>query len=187
MKGHSLATPILLAITLSAACAMPGQRRAARNDAAVAAAANAASWAATLLDAQRDVERGRHVEAERTLREFAERSPNSPEAVDAMYWRAVIMLDPTSRAGSAREAAALLERYVGSDAPLTHRMEALVLQRVAATLASAPTTRPTSDAEVKALKEELEQTKAELERIRKRLASPPPVAPPPADRSPDAK
>jgi hypothetical protein len=35
------------------------------------------------------------------------------------------------------------------------------------------------EADIKALKDELEQTKAELERIKKRLASPPPPSTPP--------
>ena len=167
------------------ACATPGRRRVAPDDAAVVAAAGAASWATTLLAAQRDVERGRHAEADRALREFAERAPGSPEAADAMYWRALVMLDPASRAGSTREAGALLEKYLASEVPLTHRIEATVLQRMASALASAGNRPATSDTEVKALKEELEQTRAELERIRKRLASPPPASPPPATPSAD--
>ena len=175
----------LLALPAASGCAVPGLRRAAPGEAATVAAANAASWAATLLAAQRELERGRHAEADRTLREFAERAPSSPEAVETMYWRALIILDPASRGTTSREATALLEKYLASDAPITHRAEAAVLQRIAASMASAAARPTTSDAEVKALKEELEQTKAELERIRKRLAAPPPVTPPPGVRSPD--
>lgn len=170
----------LLSLAVASGCAVPGLRRARPSDAATAAAANAASWATTLLAAQRDVDRGRHADADRTLREFAERAPASPEAVETMYWRAMIMLDPASRAGSTREALGLLERYLASDVPLTHRTEAAVLQRLATALAASASSRAgASDADVKALKDELEQTKAELERIRKRLAPPPlPAAPP---------
>lgn len=163
-----------------AGCAVPSLRRANPSETATAAAASAASWAATLLAAQREVDRGRHTEADRALREFAERAPASPEAIETMYWRAVIMLDPPSRSGSPRDAVTLLEKYLASDAPLTHRTEAAVLQRIATSLAASATRSGTSDAEVKALKTELEEAKAELERIRKRLAAPPPTTPPPA-------
>ena len=187
----SVRYPALLGAALFAsvvtACATPGRARVSPNDAATAAAASAASWAATLVAAQRDVERGRHADADRTLREFAERAPGSPEAAGALYWRALIMLDPASRTGSTREASALLERYLASDVPLIHRTEAMVLQRVASAAAAASSRPATSDSEVKALKEELEQTRAELERIRKRLAAPPPSAAPPAQPSTDPK
>ena len=177
-RRAAVALTLLGAIT---ACAVPGLRRTSHSDAATTAAANAASWATTLLAAHREVDRGRHGEADRTLREFAERAPASPEAVETMYWRAVIMLDPTSRTGSAREAATMLEKYLASDAPLTHRTEAGVLHRVAASLVASAAAKPAmSEAEVKALKDELEQAKAELERIRKRLVAPPPTTPPPA-------
>ena len=169
-------------------CAVPSLRRANRDDAATAAAANASSWATTLLAAQREVERGRHADADRLLREFGERAAPAPESVATMYWRAVFMLDPASSTGSTREAVALLARYLDADVPLTHRTEAVVLQRIAAALAApregaAPGRGAATDAELKALKEELELTKAELERIKKRIAPPPttpPTAPPPS-------
>ena len=183
---RALRPAVIAALVTVAGCAVPSLRRAAPSETATAAAASAASWAATLLAAQREVDRGRHTEADRTLREFAERAPASPEAIEAMYWRAVIMLDPPSRSGSPRDAVALLEKYLASDAPLTHRTEAAVLQRVATSLAANAAARSgTSEAEVKALKAELEEAKAELERIRKRLAAPPPTMAPPALPSAD--
>ena len=182
------AASVLLVLAAAAACALPGQRRPTPSEAATAAAAGAASWAATLLAAHREVDRGRHAEADRTLREFADRAPGSPEAMETNYWRAVIMLDPTSKSGSPREAVGLLDRYLASEAPLTHRTEAGVLQRLASSLVASSATRPAmTEAEVKALKDELEEAKAELERIRKRLVAPPPTAPPPATQSPDAE
>ena len=197
--------------SLLAGCAVPSRGRAGGNELATAAVASASAWASTLIAAQSDVERGRHAEADRRLREFAERTAPSPEATETLYWRAVFMLDPASGAsspsaagaasaassgspaGPAREALVLLGRYLEAGVPLTRRTEALVLQRIAtalATPAAAPVTAPVTaqrepgprpaanDAELKALKEELELTKAELERIRKRLA-PAPTTPPP--------
>jgi hypothetical protein len=145
-----------------------------------------------LIAAQSDVEQGHHADADKRLREFIGEYARTTEAVESTYWRAVFMLDPANSAATPREAATLLDRYLGSNAPLQHRSEATVLQRVARTLASreaaAPAPAPAAvrtapdparEAEMKALKDELEQTKAELERIKKRLAPPPAATPPP--------
>jgi hypothetical protein len=152
------------------------------------------AWPTVLIAAQSDVDRGRHADADRTLREFGAEYARSPEAVECTYWRAVFMLDPANTSATPRDAGTLLDRYLGSGGPLMHRAEALVLQRIAKSLATrdvaapAPTRGgdPARDAEVKALKDELEQTKAELERIKKRVAPPPapPATPPPL---PDAE
>jgi hypothetical protein len=187
----------LVAVILNG-CAAPGQRRAVASEAATVAAASASSWAITLLDAQREAERGRHAEADRSLREFAERAAPAPEATETMYWRAVFMLDPGNTAGSPREASGLLAKYLEADVPLAHRTEASILQRIAASLAAPREAAParsgaadaTREAEMKALKDELEQTKAELERIKKRIAPPPtapPTTPPPDALSPHAE
>ena len=181
----------LAAIAL-AGCATPGLLRSRPNEQATPPAANATSWATTLLAAQRDVERGRHADADRLLREFADRAAPAPEAAETMYWRAVFMLDPGASNTAPKDALALLGRYLGAKVPLAHRTEALVMQRIATALVSARETAGAgagarsgaTEAEVKALKDELEQTKAELERIRKRLA-PPPTTPPPVPPSTD--
>jgi hypothetical protein len=145
-----------------------------------------------LVAAQSDADRGRHAEADRALREFAAAHAGSAEAVETTYWRAVFMLDPANTTATARDAGTLLERYLATNAPLAHRAEASVLQRIAKALAApreAAPARPsdaTREAEIKALKDELEQTKAELERIKKRVAPPPaPTTPPPG--LPDAE
>jgi hypothetical protein len=147
-------------------------------------ASAATAWPAVLIAAQSDVDQKRHAEADKALREFGAEYAQSPEALESTYWRAVFMLDPANTSATPREASALLERYLAATGPIIHRAEAGVLQRIARTLAAreAPAaSRPadaTRDAEVKALKDELEQTKAELERIKKRLATPPTTPPP---------
>jgi len=192
-RALRLAAPLLATLALSA-CATPSLMRPRQNDQATVATASATAWATTLLAAQRDVERGRHADADKLLRDFADRSTGSPEAAETMYWRAVFMLDPGASNASTRDALGLLARYLDARVPLAHRTEALVMQRIGTALAAAREsastaggTRPVAtEAEVKALKDELEQTKAELERIKKRLAPPPaaPATPPP---SPDAE
>lgn len=146
------------------------------------------AWPGALIAAQSDVERGQHADADRRLREFAAEHSRSPEAIESTYWRAVFMLDPANTTSTARDAASLLDRYLGSNAPLMHRSEATVLQRIAKSISTrepVPGPRiiadPTREAEMKALRDELEQTKAELERIKKRVAPPPaaPATPPP--------
>ena len=154
----------------------------------------ASRWPAALITAQHHVEETRHGDADRVLREFAAEHAQTAEALESVYWRAVFMLDPANTTSSPREAAALLERYLSARSPLVHRAEATVLQRLAtrlaapresqATPAQPRTPDPAREAEIKALKDELEATKAELERIRKRVAPPPTTAPPPL---PDAK
>jgi hypothetical protein len=152
------------------------------------------AWPAVLIAAQSDVDQGRHGDADKALREFAAEYERSQEALESSYWRAVFMLDPANTTASARDAAAVLDRYLATNGPLAHRSEATVLQRIAKNLAAPrePSTPvrapdPTREAELKALKDELEATKAELERIKKRVAPPPPTTTPPPSRSPDAK
>lgn len=153
-------------------------------------------WPMVLISAQSDVDQARHADADRRLREFAAEYAQTAEALESTYWRAVFMLDPANTTATPREAAALLERYLAATSPLVHRAEATVLHRLArnlaapregqaATPAPARTTDPAREAEIKALKEELEATKAELERIRKRVAPPPTTPPPP--QLPDAE
>ena len=143
------------------------------------------AWPIALIAAQSDAERGRHADADRALREFAAEHERTPEALESTYWRAVFMLDPANTTATARDASTLLERYLGAAAPLAHRAEATVLARVAKALAAPREVAPpraadtAREAEVKALKDELEQTKAELERIKKRLAPPPATTTPP--------
>jgi hypothetical protein len=146
----------------------------------------ATAWPATVVAAHREMSEDRHANADRLLREFAAAYRGTAEAAESNYWRAMVALDPANETGSAREAVALLDAYLETRLPLTHRAEATVLRRLAQSLVSAtpasgtPAGDPESrDAEMQRLKQELEATKAELERIRKRLAPPPPTTPPP--------
>lgn len=151
------------------------------------------AWTATLVAVHRDMTGGRHASAERALRDFAAAYPGTAEAMESNYWRAVLALDPGNEQGSVRDATELLTRYLDSRLPLSHRAEATVLRRLAASVAaparagppaSAATGTDPRDAEIQRLKEELENTRAELERIRKRLAPPPPGTPPPTTPPP---
>ena len=185
-RGVMLAAGLIVAGFAATACGGTSRGLPALAQSDGSASTAAAAWPSVLVGAQREIDRGRHGEADRALRDFATEYPESPEALESHFWRALVMLDPAGTVGTPREAGALLERYLESRTPLVNRVEAQVLQRVARTLAApressspARAADATRDAELKALKDELEQTKAELERIKKRLAPPPATTTPP--------
>ena len=156
---------------------------------------------ASLLQAEREVSSSRFGVADRVLVDFAEGHPNTPEAVETAYWRALFMLDPANQTASRRDAIAMLDSYLNTPVAVMHRGAATALRRIAATLdrpmpvaaGSAPSPAPSQRAEPKAdtkpdtkaedksrdeevqrLKEELAKANAELERIKKRVAQPNP-------------
>lgn len=115
---------------------------------------------------------------------------------DSLYWKAVLHLDALNQKGSNDSAIAYLDRYLSGDTTQTHRLEALVMRRLArdamelakveGALRQAKSTEPAKQGdatprrdeenvkEIQRLKEELAKANEELERIRKRLASPKP-------------
>jgi hypothetical protein len=145
-----------------------------------------------LAQVSQDVVAGRYGVADRVLSDFATRYPASPDAVDVLYWRALFKLDPANQIAGPRDAAPLLERYLSAPEPLAHRAEAMVLQRIAtafearqvaaaaaATAAAAPAPAAprddkAKDDEIAKLKDDLAKANAELERIKRRVASPKP-------------
>lgn len=144
--------------------------------------AAAREWPAAYLAAQSAADRGAYSDADKTLSDFATTHPGSPEALESGYWRAVYKLDPANKDASTRDAIAGLDRYLAAPGG-THRGEATTLRRIAAQLLSldrALTQKPDDpgaaarDEEVKKLRDELQATKDELERIKRRLAAPKP-------------
>lgn len=154
-------------------------------------------WAVTAAAAQRAVDAGEHPRADTMLVQFAEAHPQTPEALEAVYWRGVIALDPGNPAGSPALAGAAFDYYLGEPSAV-RRAEVLVLRRLAtrlellndlalalslgerntaAALATgrAPSSGDARDAEIARLKEELRKATEELDRIRKRVTQPPPA------------
>jgi len=152
---------------------------------------------ASLQQAEREVISSRFGVADRVLVDFAEGHPNTPEAVETAYWRALFMLDPANQTASRRDAVAMLDSYLNAPIAVMHRGSATTLRRIAAALdrpapvaavnppsaAPAPRAEPkpdtkaddkSHDEEVQRLKEELAKANAELERIKKRVAQPNP-------------
>lgn len=144
-------------------------------------------WNAWLLQASQEAGAGNFAVADRLLTDYGSRFPATPEASEAMYWRALYKLDPSNSATAPKEAGVLLDGYLASGTPL-HRAEAQTLRRVATSLEAAKNA-PTNSAtktevvkvddkaqaeEVTRLRDELARANAELERIKRRLAQPKP-------------
>src|ERR671937_280798 len=127
-----------------------------------------------------------------------------PSEAEALYWQAVDNLDVSNKNGTLDTAISKLDAYLSSPQKLAHvkeaqvlrtlarnsqqlaRMEATLQQTRAAVAAAesrpreAPDTKARDEESVKEiqrLKDELAAAKAELERIKKRLATPPPTKP----------
>jgi hypothetical protein len=158
-------------------------------------------WDRTLYYARKDVEAGNYFAADRLLDEYVRVHPDSREAKEIAFWKAVYTLDPANERGSLAGGIAALDQYLAStDTTGVYRNEAVVLRRTAAAAQGAragsgtgppaglPST-PGSDTsvvvtgtreeEIAALKDQLAKTKeelakvsAELDRIKKRLANP---------------
>ena len=125
------------------------------------------------------------------------RGAPEPAPSDSLYWKAVLHLDAMNQKGFTDSAIKFLDAYLARDTTQKHRLEALVLRRLArdasqlarveAALQVARSAEPakSSDApaprrdeelvkEVQRLKDELAKANEELERIKKRLAAPKP-------------
>ena len=170
------------ATVLLAACAsMPGPWRREQSE---------REWVSTFTEAHRRAAQGRPASADSLLERFARDFPRSNEATETLYWRALFRLDPANASARPSDATELLDAYLAASTPTTHLVEAQALRRTAKALdslqralvvtravadsAAALAARPAAEnpEEVQKLKEELAKTQAELDRIKRRLASP---------------
>lgn len=148
-----------------------------------------ANWPAALAAAQRAADEGRYADAERELALFAELHRGSREAVESAYWRALYQMDPRNSAGAPRAAVLLVDTLLLASGEQPRRDESLVLRRTALLLDSlrrvVATPKPpvvirdTSrevalarefEEQRKLLRDSLDITLAELDRIRRALA-----------------
>lgn len=158
---------------------------------------NADEWTETITVATVAAHQGRYKSADSVLARFMSTHWGSWEAREAAYWRAVYLLDPENPDAAPRDALPLLELYLADSSVVTHsqaaralwalagRQDSLRLALLEAT--SRPdtliaTTEPSTQRstreeelarEVARLKEQLDLTTAELERIKRRLTTPP--------------
>ena len=159
-------------------------------------------WSRTMGYAIQDANAGNYFAADRVLDEFARTHPDTREAREIGFFRAMFLLDPANDRGSLPSGISALDSYL-SDSTGQYRTEAMVLRRTAlvaqrasvqrtapadAVVAAAPATKDTvvvvsksRDDEIASLRDQLARSKdelakvsAELERIKKRLANPSP-------------
>ena len=146
------------------------------------------AWLDAFIEAQQLAEEGRVSGADSALARFVVRHPDSPEATETLYWRAILALDPAHATAGPADAVRMLDAYLATTTPTTHAMEASSLRRTARALdslgrsltsaraaadsASMKAAAPANPEEMQKLKDELTRTQAELERIRRRLSNP---------------
>lgn len=176
---------LLVVAVLIAACVRPG-----------AGSSGGGDWMETQTAASVAAHQGRHGAADSLLGMFMRERWGTWEAREAAYWRAVYLLDPENPRASPRDALPLLELYLSDTTLVTYTQSARALWALASRqdslrlalleasarpdtvvrTAPAPATSPREEElqrEVARLKEQLEQTTAELERIKRRLTTPP--------------
>jgi hypothetical protein len=159
-------------------------------------------WDRTMYYARKDVDAGNYFAADRLLDEYVRLHPDTRDAKEIAFWKAVYTLDPANDRGSLVGGISALDQYLAStDSTGLYRNEAVVLRRTAAaaqsTMPGSGTGPPTAlssasgsatdtvvvtktrEEEIASLKDQLAKTKdelakvsAELDRIKKRLANP---------------
>jgi len=173
-------TALLLATLSLAACSAAKQ-----SPEPVPAPTASTEWPTAYASAMSEVRESRYSVADRTLAEFAQRYPDSPEAAEVPFWRAVYKIDPTNSTAT-KEAAALLDAYLAAAPSGQHRLEATTFRKLitalearsaALAMQSAAPTVPRAEEkalqeEVNRLRDELSKANAELTRIRRRVARP---------------
>lgn len=131
---------------------------------------------------------GQHNEADIILAQFIDSHASTPEASEAAYWRAVLLLEASASRADRDEARQYLEAYLADTAATAHAVEARVLHHFLVAVDStsqardslSTAARQTAAAreeelkkEIQTLKEQLDKTNEELNRIKRRLEARP--------------
>ena len=141
-------------------------------------------WVGTLATAQAAVDSGRFATADTILAAFERSEPDSPDASESAFWRAMLRADPRNPAFAPADARAALDAYLVTPNP-RRRTEATVMLRMLALADSiralhtaqrsaAETRDRAREEEMQKLRDDLQRTQAELDRIKRRLGSPKP-------------
>src|ERR1700737_3221580 len=89
-------------------------------------------WDRTLYYARKDVEAGNYFAADRLIDEYVRVHPDTREANESAFWKAVYTLDPANERGSLASGIAALDQYLAStDSTGIYHNEAVVLRRTA--------------------------------------------------------
>jgi hypothetical protein len=87
-------------------------------------------WPPTLRAVQEAARAGRYAEADSALARFIERSRGSYESREALYWRALLRVDPANPQSSAAEALRSINELFATGATVDSYDEANILRRV---------------------------------------------------------
>jgi hypothetical protein len=131
-------------------------------------------WRLTLESIASLAARGQFAKADSVLALFASNHDGSCAAAEAMYTRALLKLAPNNTSRSSRDAVGLLDAYVGSTClPPNRAAEVNLIRNFAVELAHRPVLSDSASAEeVRKLREQLDQTKRDLERLKLRVIPP---------------
>ena len=131
-------------------------------------------WQITLLSIGPLVSHGEFKTADSALALFAASYDGSCQAAEANFTRALLRLTPSNPAASPASALAMLNVYANSTClPQSRSAEIAVMRKLAADMEALSQTKDSSAAaEIKKLKEQLELTRKELDRLRLRVIPP---------------
>ena len=140
-------------------------------------------WRATLEAVRAAADAGQFAKADSILLAFDRAEPESPDANESAFWRAMLRADPRNPAFAPGEARAAMEGYLANP-NARRRVEASVMLRmlalsdslwvVQASLRSASEARDRArDEELQKLRDDLQRTQAEMDRIKRRLGAKP--------------
>lgn len=141
-------------------------------------------WVGTLAAVHTAVDSGRFAMADSILAAFEQAQAGTADASESAFWRAMLRADPRNPAFAPADARAALEAYLASDGA-RRRTEVRVMLRMlalsdslravqAAQRTAADARDHARDEEMQKLRDDLQRTQAELDRIKRRLGPPKP-------------
>ena len=140
-------------------------------------------WKRTVAAVQVAADSGQFARADSILAAFERGEPGSPDTSESAFWRAMLRADPRNPAFEPEEARRGIEAYLAAPNP-RRRTEAGVMLRMlelsdslraaqAAQRSAAEARDRTREEEVQKLRDDLQRTQAELDRIKRRLGAKP--------------
>jgi hypothetical protein len=174
----------LAVLVVATACRHPSPPPPAVADVPVPALPVEPPWVATLASVRTAVDAGHYALADTILATFEQAQAGTSDASESAFWRAMLRADPRNPDFTPAGARAALERYLASEDP-QRRTEATIMLRLVTlsdSLRSALAAQRTAadardrarEEELQKLRDDLQRTQAELDRIKRRLGAPKP-------------